>query len=337
MKILWPTKIEGVGDRYGYARASDEVVKSLKRAGVLLFHSTSEDEQSAYSKQCDVAVHFVPANLFSPIKGIPNVLFTMFEAEPLPVSWIPKIRSADLLITPSRYCTQVFRRHAGGKTVKTCHLGIDPEKYYYVERRAPSNANLRLLWCGSPSLRKGWDVIAGRESNGTRYKGAFAMAFTPQHAVQLYVKTSSVAGDVAVHYDGKIVVDTRPLPEEQMIDLYHKSHVLVNTSRGEGFGMIPLEFMATGGLVISPRHTGLSDFIDDSVAEVVPTFTRQIKYGSATYCQDIHPLVLAKVMHLIFNIYDLTKRKREKASERARTEFTWDKTAERMIEILRRR
>lgn len=317
MNLLWPTRIDGIGERYGYSRAGSLLADALIKIGVTLYDKRADVDK------CAAAVHFIPADRFYSIVGIKNILFTMFEADPIPDWWQFCIRQADLIITPSDYCTTVFRKYSNGISVKTCPLGVDSEKFSYHERRINANGYIRFLWCGAPQVRKGWDTLGK----------AFSLAFKQNDLAQLYVKTSGQNGRIMRYYDGRIIVDSRPISEDELISLYHSSHILINSSRGEGFGMIPLEFMSTGGLVISSRNTAMETYIDGAVAEVVETYPREAHYGTDIICHDIKPERLAEAMRRVYDTYDLSLDKRVRARERAEF-FTWERSARRLVRLV---
>lgn len=320
MKILWPLRITGTGERFGYGKSGREIIAALKSIGV---------EVEEETKRADVALHYMPARFFRRCDDVPlNVLFTMFETPDMPVDFLAGARRADALIAPSKFCAEIFRKLAGGKTVATVNLGCDVERYFYKERRWDwrDDEPIRFLWCGAPGNRKGWDLMGA----------AWQRTFELKDNAMLYVKSSpqSGKGKLELHYNGRVVIDSRALPEEELIKLYHESHVLVNTSRGEGFGLIPLEMMATGGLVISPRHTGLAEFVDNSVAFVVGSSPRRGTYGVETFYQHTSINDVSVAMRTAYEDYGSTIWRRINARKMVEERFKWSDTARRLVEVL---
>ncbi len=68
-----------------------------------------------------------------------------------------------------------------------------------------------------------------------------------------------------------VYVNMVPVKPEEQGGIYGWGNSLVLPSRGEGFGIPPIEAAACKIPVISANHTGLSDFMDDSVGWVIPT------------------------------------------------------------------
>ena len=87
MNILWPIKIDGTGMAYGYSRAGANLAATLEVRG----HSILTNPADIIL--ADISIHFCPPDHFRPIPGIPSILFSMFEAELLPESWISPIRT----------------------------------------------------------------------------------------------------------------------------------------------------------------------------------------------------------------------------------------------------
>jgi glycosyltransferase involved in cell wall biosynthesis len=124
---------------------------------------------------------------------------------------------------------------------------------------------------------------------------------------------------------------------EELRDLYCTHHVFLCTSTAEGWGLTGLEAMACGLLVISPRHTGLAEYVHRGVAWIVGTDRVGMRYAQAP---DLRVYALApKVSELKGLIrravieFDATEEMRVKAMEHAKT-FTWQRSAETLIKAL---
>lgn len=108
--------------------------------------------------------------------------------------------------------------------------------------------------------------------------------------------------------------------EEEKIKLLSKSHVVVNTSIKEGWGITNIETNACGTPVISANSPGLRDSVKDNESGLL------YKYG------DIDDLT--KKINLLINDKEKLQQLSEGAIKWAEN-FSWDKSAEKMLNILK--
>lgn len=110
--------------------------------------------------------------------------------------------------------------------------------------------------------------------------------------------------------------------------LISATHIYVNVSHCEGLCMPLMEFMSCGKPAISPRHTAMEDYIDDSVA-----FIPHVSLERSTWPQDPRDLVRTLRYRLdwetIYTAYQDSYRVARDAPE------TYARMSERAIEKLR--
>src|SRR5262252_3935466 len=88
-----------VGNAYGYSLANRRLYTSSVDCGLI-------DPNS------NIVVWFCHPDLFEPVEGKVNVLFTMYENRPLGESFVKMMNRADALIVPSQWCADLFREHS---------------------------------------------------------------------------------------------------------------------------------------------------------------------------------------------------------------------------------
>jgi hypothetical protein len=66
-----------------------------------------------------------------------------------------------------------------------------------------------------------------------------------------------------------VVVIADYLDDNQLVDLFRSTCFYVNTSHAEGACLPLMQALAAGRPAIAPRHTAMSDYIDERVAFVV--------------------------------------------------------------------
>ena len=312
LKIHWCDIGMGIGNAYGYSTHA----RNMKRHVAEIADICPDGYQS---------VQIQTADKFQKIEGKKNYLFTMYEAEEIPASFIKGINQADHIIVPCEHNKRIFRPHTD-KPISVCHEGCNTDIYTFKERSFPKVVPFRFLWLGAPNPRKGWEEVVS---------AWWAMNAKDNPDIELYLKTTM--GDI---YEKKynVIYDSRNLSLKELVELYHSAHCFVFPTRGEGWGLTLTEAMATGCPCIATQYSGTADFFDPYVGYPIKYDMRRFYHGQ----YDLHthstaPSVedLAIRMAHVFNNYTEARVKARKAAERIRYRFTWRKSAERLIDILK--
>jgi len=140
-----------------------------------------------------------------------------------------------------------------------------------------------------------WLVLAGQEGRGDLYARLSGLNMLPPR----------------VHLTGYV-------PDELLPALYAGAMVFVFPSLYEGFGLPPLEAMASGVPVLTGNRTSLPEIVGDAGMMVDPTSVDQIAEGLLSLIQD----------------ETLRLELRRKGLDRA-AQFSWDKTAQKTWEVLK--
>lgn len=186
------------------------------------------------------------------------LLITGWESTVMPDGWLEQLNRPELKgIVVWAQWNKTMMLKAGVKTpIHVVPLGVS-DVYQYHERRA--RKTFKFLCIGDRFTRKAWDVVAQ----------AFGKAFGDRDDVELIIKIRNngedpqlmfpLADGVGVwnggrfRYEGKLLnirIDDRDLDELELNELYQSVDCMVFPSRGEGFGLPPREFTATGGVAI---------------------------------------------------------------------------------------
>lgn len=175
----------------------------------------------------------------------PKVALTMFESSRLPQEWIAPLNGCDAVIVPSRFCGDVFRESGVTAPLHVIPLGVSEVYRPAVRRKDGPFTFLAFL-------------DRGRRKGGIHAMQAFVRAFGDDPAYRLLLKMRAPKVKVEI-LNPNIEIVQRDLSEHELAALYARADVLVNPNMGEGFGLIPREFAASGGVALTTGWGGTAD------------------------------------------------------------------------------
>ncbi|HYC55421.1 MAG TPA: glycosyltransferase family 4 protein [Candidatus Binatia bacterium] len=245
---------------------------------------------------------------------------------------------------PSLFSAEAIRRSGVRTPVEVVPYGVDTRVFTPEGKRfaLPHEDSFRFLFVGASIYRKGLDILLS----------AYARAFRRNEKVLLVVKDVGVGSTYEGHTSGDRVeafaadvsnprvayLDGR-LPAASLASLYRSCDAFVSAYRGEGFSLPTLEAMASGLAVVVTAGGATDDFVDESVGWRIPSRPRYV--GRSVYGQpapdDVYLLepdviALAELMRECFDRRDEVKRRGQAGMERARTSWTWEHSAARILE-----
>ena len=331
-------------DNHGYGRIGRRIPLALQAAGATIL--------KRLEMGWDARVLIGTPDSFLLDHPQPDLIFhTMWEAEPLPPSWLPVLQNAGALWVPSRFVEKVLREAGYEGPVIVAGYGVDPAEYSYVERPRTGNERYTFLaWARTMVDRKRTlDVIK-----------AFAKADLP--GSQLIVKHNFNLG--TEHHDGflaklfplldvadfngsyeqvpiqNVHILTGDLPPAEMTQLLAMADCMVYPGTAEGFGLMPLEMMATGGLVIAPACSGLAEFVSPETNLVLPhgdlveARTLSEIWGSPAYVPSVNNDDLVALMTYAYEHRREAAALGKAAAERVARYWTWEHAGARALDAI---
>lgn len=181
-----------------------------------------------------------------------RVAVTMFESTVLPEGWTENLNTCDAVVVPATWVAAVFRDNGVTVPIHIVPLGIDPE-YFAVQRERRRDRPFTFLALGDRFTRKGWDIAWH----------AFRSAFGSRATVKLIIKCRADGLPNFSSGDANVEFIRADLTVDEMAELYLNCDCMVFPTRGEGFGLPPREFAATGGSVLVTRFGGTADNLDE--------------------------------------------------------------------------
>lgn len=222
----------------GYGNSGFNIIKSLQNLG----HQVPFNDDEA-----PVQINFCWPTWFKDMirPGQYTIGYTPWESTELPDEWLEIFNVCDEVWTTSEWVKNVYEQAGVTVPLKVYQHGVRPD--WKPFKRTPNNV-LRFLHQGEPAPRK----------NGQLAYDAFKAAFPGKTDVSLTLKTSSSSlitvrtgsgitfGPPGQKESDNVRVVKDIVTYEELIGLYHSHHAMVYPSAGEGFGLMPLQALATG-------------------------------------------------------------------------------------------
>jgi glycosyltransferase involved in cell wall biosynthesis len=176
-----------------------------------------------------------------------RVAVTAWESTEIPPAWLVGLEKVDYVSVGSSFTRDVLIDCGVTTPVFVVPLGVS-ETYRYVERPVDREP-FTFLAFGDRGARKGWDIAIH----------AFVKAFGDDPRYKLIIKCREGGLENLRLGHDNIEIRRADLDERGMLALFAEADVMVFPTLGEGFGMPPREFAATGGMVLATGFSGVAD------------------------------------------------------------------------------
>lgn len=341
----------------GYSGSSLEIVKALDQLRDVRVIGYTDDFTP---RRCDRDLDEVGRNILAkPFQlgkigisyGFPNsftsivnevkVGFTMFETDTLPTGKSPwagedgdpiKITNQlNVLFVPCQHNKELFRRLGTHVPIYVVPLGVntDEKPLFQTKRKRNASKPFRFLFCGTFNQRKGADLVLR----------AFRAAFDSRKDVELVMKINEQT--MKWQFGGiNVRLITDYLSFDDLKKEYYKADAFVFPSRGEGFGLTPLEAMYQGVPTIVSDNTGMSEYAQSGYCISIPTvgMSKAVGYprdwGNVGNWYEPDYAALVAAMKDVFERRSAYNQMAVSASHWVSTHFSYKNTAQRIDEIV---
>lgn len=251
-----------------------------------------------------------------------NIAIVPFETTLIPPSWVPRINSFDALLVPCAQNKQMMIDSGVTIPIEVIHWGVDTDKFASLERKDDGVFTFGTM--GALSIRKGTNILVN----------AFERAFPTEQDVRLVCKTSNRVYPF-MSKDKRIEVQMGPVTHEDLInEFFKKVDCFAFPTLGEGFGLTPLEAMATGIPAIVTGWSGPMEYMKPEVGWTIDYTMDDAKEFSdprtGVYKEPCGQWAIPAMDHLVYLMryayehQDEVKAKGKAAAEYVRKEWTWE-------------
>lgn len=314
MKISFSTVPGNLNVNVGYGNAGFNMIRSLQRLG----HQVPFQDPTA-----KVQIHFSQPSWYDFEESQHKIGYTPWESSELPEGWLERFNEIDELWTPSPLIAKWYKEAGVTTPLFVYEHGID---HIWANRRRTPGPVLKFLHMGEPAPRKGGQlaVDAFRDAFGDQTDVHLTVKSHGTARVRAYDGHGNILGTVQHTYNNVSLME-ETLDESELVALYHDHHALVYPGYGEGFGLIPLQAIASGmptictgawapyERLILPELTLSATLIDSPWPRMHPGKVFQPSYDD-----------LVKAYRTVYDNYNLVAGKAYKMGFRAHTEYDWD-------------
>lgn len=257
----------------------------------------------------------------------PKIAITMFESTVLPEGWTDALNQCDAVIVPATFLIAIFRRAGVTVPIHVVPLGVSAEFMRYTPRLKKAGEPFTFITIGDRGIRKGWMEACT----------AFVRAFGDDMNYRLIIKARNPFPFQVTNPNIEVV--TGDMTNAELAELYTRAHVMVFPTRGEGYGLPPREFVATGGLSLVTNWGGTAEDLSHW-AIPIPATTEPAWAGDDKWHGELgewaRPNVdmLASQMSSIRQLYWFYREFREMSANDMHRQ-TWDVFSQRIFAIWR--
>lgn len=323
----------------GYGRMGVDLIEAVKRQGVEVFDDLPNPQTSGAQKfiphtegRSAVCGHVswlsTPGHYRGHWKGQTTSLLTMWESNLLPEPFRESLDVFDTIIVPSQQNKELFGRYH--KNVRYVPLGIDPSQWFPMERPTLDEPHFTFLISGG-GYRKGSELVI------EAFRKVFDGRVPDGPAPRLFVHSAKAS---EFPKDERIHLITGKLTDEEEVALYSMAHCYVQPSRGEGFGMRPLQAIAQGCPTIATNahgHAAYGGYITYPLGWTLQeTPPQSFHHGPAGSWWEPNFDELCQAMEDVYLHYNVAVSRARTAAQMVGQLFTWDMTASKYLNAIGR-
>ena len=305
MKISHGTAILDQSEHNGYGYATAQMINSLTRLG----YEVNRNDPTA-----DVEIWFDQPHIWKFSRGPYRIGYHPWESTQLlrNKGWLEAMNNCDEVWTPSPLIARWYKDYMGIKPpVYVYEHGVDP---VWMPKKREVRETFKFLHVGGEAARKG--VKEAMQ--------ALRLAFPRQDAVELNLKMISQGWNITKL--PRINVLNCHMSLTELVQLFHDNHVFLYPSYGEGFGLTPLQALATGMPTITlPAWAPYEQFLDSrlNVNSRLTSSPHPVLHPGRMFKPDMESLV--ESMRFARNNYEEVQRVAHENIDNILKHYDWDR------------
>jgi len=251
---------------------------------------------------------------------------TMWESTRLHKEAVLNLNQADVIVVPSDFNLCMFNAQGIKRTMTKVPMGIDTDIFHYKPQKQGSEFVFGVAGrTAAGGCRKGFEDVL------TAWKKAF-----PKKVKDVRLQIKCFPDDPEIKVDDDRIQFIRQFwTRKDLANWYAGLDCFASASKGEGWGLMQHEAMATGRPVIAVPFGGITEFYDESVGYPVDFDLRPAEnhYQNGGLWAVPKPDSLVDRMREVYGHRGLEKALR--ASERG-MKLNWDNSNKALDQVLRK-
>lgn len=301
MKISHESRFDKQATFNGYGYATERMIDSLSRSR---YEVKSNDPYSDVQMWFEQPQHWKWNDEKYKIGMLP------WESTELLPGWADMMNKCDEIWTPSPLIARWYTDAGITPPIFVYEHGVD--KIWEPKKRVVQD-KFRFLHCGFEASRKG----------GSDVMNAFRSAFPSNQDVELVMKMVNTGWQI--DSIGRVKLINKKVSVHEMVELFHSCHAYVYPSKGEGFGLTPLQAIATGMPTITvPAWAPYERFLDPELN--LPAVLKKSPYP------EIHPGKVFRIskddlvdrMRFAYENYEKLHEQALNRTPKIAAEYDWD-------------
>jgi glycosyltransferase involved in cell wall biosynthesis len=251
---------------------------------------------------------------------------TMWESTRLHKEAVLNLNQADVIVVPSDFNLCMFNAQGIKRTMTKVPMGIDTDIFHYKPQKQGSEFVFGVAGrTAAGGCRKGFEDVL------TAWKKAF-----PKKVKDVRLQIKCFPDDPEIKVDDDRIQFIRQFwTRKDLANWYAGLDCFASASKGEGWGLMQHEAMATGRPVIAVPFGGITEFYDESVGYPVDFDLKPAEnhYQNGGLWAVPKPDSLVDRMREVYGHRGLEKALR--ASERG-MKLNWDNSNKALDQVLRK-
>ncbi len=255
------------------------------------------------------------------LHGTRKTILTMWETDKLPPKFYEYLPQFETVIVPCMHNFDLFSQYHDN--VHVIPLGVDRTVWHPAVR--PENEKFRIVAGGSEWKRKGLDVVLEAFQKLGMPNAELHLKIVPPHRGAPEIRNWP---NVVVHDDWMTL--------EEEVELVRSADVFISASRGEGFGLMPLQAISAGVPTILTDAHGHREF-SDLATHRISTSPSPAKIGKWDNVGNWDEPNLDELVDAIQDVRQHLGKYRKQALARAEetVAFNWGTAADQLLQIVK--